>query len=247
MVQPHSEQSESAQRSGWASYSGEAWETRKPVHWLEDWPFWRDVLARHTAPKSTVLELACGNGRITCQIAAEGYAVVAIDLNPHFLSRAQRHLTESSVFERVELYLADVVQLDLSRQFDICVMIDWAFPAILTQRDQVTFFQRLNQHLRKGGVFAFDTIFPAIRQQGMSFDGDIFRWEDGRTYDTLRQIETRYSGDQRLYFRHTSLSEIRLLADATGFEIIERFGNYDGRPLRGVPGDNLTLVMRKVL
>lgn len=242
-------QSASARDSGWQTYSGAAWDKRKPMNWLDDWSFWRDCLQEYlpqVTEHTPVLELGCGNGRITQQIALLGYDVVAVDLNPHFLSRAQRYLELGQVDERVKFILADVVTLSLGRKFALALMTDWGFPAILTQSDQLTFFKRLHAHLNPGAVFVFDTIFPTTHQLGLMFDGQQLRWEDGRTFNALTQIETRTSGDFTLRFRHTSLAELHLLASLTGFEIIEQYGNFDRRPLRGVPGDNLTLVMRKL-
>ncbi len=241
--------SDSGQQSGWKDYPAEIWDVRKPIDWLDDWPFWEWCAASY-AHQTPVLELACGNGRITRQLALAGYTVAAVDINPHFLSRAVEHLRElpDDVRARAEFYLQDMVTLDLGQRFALALMADWAFPALLTQADQLNFLRRLADHLIPGGYFAFDTIFPTMRQLGLTpcNSGIGLEWAGtGRTFDPITQIETRLSSGQMMRYRHTSLSEITLLAEITGFEIVECFGSTDKRPLRGVPGDDLTLVLRK--
>lgn len=240
-----SDLSYSAQQSGWEHYPAGQWDERKPLSWLHDWDFWRYCVTQYGDINEPVLELACGNGRITRQLAVLGYEVVAVDVNAHFLSRAQAAIPEASR-ARVTFLLQDVVQLAVGRAFSIVLMADWAFPALLTQADQLQFFRALADHVQVGGIFAFNTLFPSVQQMGLVQIEDQLMWPDGRRFDPLTQIETRYSGEIPLQFRHTTLSEIELLGRMTAFVIVEQYGNVDKRPLRGVAGDDLTLIMRKV-
>lgn len=237
----------SGQTSGWVNYSGADWDTRKPIDWLPDWPFWRDCLRKYAPNQANVIELACGNGRITRQIAALGHQVTAVDINPRFLSRAQANLP-TAYHEAVTFHLADVVHLDALalEPADAVLMTDWAFCALLNQEDQLQFFAGISNVLRPGAIFAFDTIFPTVRQLGLVYDGTQLIWEDGRQFDALTQVEIRYSGDVPLKFRHTTLAEIQLLGKLHGLEIDACFGNTDKRPLRGIPGDALAIIMKKV-
>lgn len=234
----------SAQQSGWEDYPAGQWDERKPISWLHDWDFWRYCVERYTNPNSAVLELACGNGRITRQIAQLGYPVVAVDVNPHFLSRAQSNIPEP-LRDQVTFFLQDVVHLHIGQPFSTVIMADWAFPAILTQADQLQFFRSLAEHVVAGGIFAFNTPFPTVQQLGLMADGEQWRWPDGRTFDPIAQVETRYSAEIPLRFRHTTLAEIELLGQMTGFKILERYGNVDRRPLHGIAGDDLTLVLQR--
>lgn len=238
--------SKSAEESGWRDYSAQTWDQRKPITWLDDWPFWA-YCAEKYAQNMPILELACGNGRITRQLALAGYKIMALDLNPHFLNRAIDHLP-AELRSQVDFVLQDVVNLDLPQTFSFVLMADWAFPAILSQSDQILFFQNLSNRLTIGGIFAFNTPFSTAQQHGLqaSANGNYLEWpHQNRTYDPITQIETRPSDNYTLRFRHNSLGEIQLLAHLSGFEIIEQYGGIDRRPLRGIPGDDLTLILRK--
>lgn len=220
--------SESGRASGWHDYPAEEWEERKPVTWLHDWDFWEYCVQQY-ADANPILELACGNGRITRQLALSGYRVVAVDINPHFLNRAIDHLSEG-LKEQVKFVLQDVVHLSLSEEFALALMADWSFPALLTQDDQIKFLENLRKYLVPRGIFAFNT--PLMGSQR------------SKQFDLLTQVETRESGGNLVRLRHSTLSEIRLLARLTGYEIIEQYGGVDRRPLRGAVGDDLTIVLR---
>lgn len=235
----------SGQHSGWHDYAATDWASRKPLDWLDDWPFWR-YCAEKFAGDGPILELACGNGRITRQLLLNGYTVVAVDINPHFLNHALQVIPDE-YRTSVDFHLADVVMLDLDQQFQLAIMADWAFPALLTQADQRQFLTRLAKNLMPGGLFAFNTPLGSTRQIGLVQTDDGLQWTDDptRRFDALTQVETKQSGSQTIRLRHNTLDEIQLLAELADFKIIEQYGNVDRRPLRGVAGDDLTLILQK--
>ena len=191
--------SHSGSHSGWKDYSGSQWDERKPIDWIPDWPFWKDCVERFTTKEQTVLEVACGNGRITRQIAMLGYKMVAVDINASFLSRAQSNIPDEFQ-HNIDFVLADVVHLDLDHQFPLIVMTDWAFPSLLTVSDMRQFFEKISQHLLPNGVFVFDTIWATTRQDGLMYQDGVWQWGDGRRFDPLTQVETRASGQYELQF-----------------------------------------------
>jgi ubiquinone/menaquinone biosynthesis C-methylase UbiE len=65
-------------------------------------------------PHETVLEVACGTGRATAQIAREvgpDGRFYALDLTPAMLQRATRRLAQDGLLERVDLRLGDAADL----------------------------------------------------------------------------------------------------------------------------------------
>jgi SAM-dependent methyltransferase len=55
------------------------------------------------APGSTVLEVGCGTGQLTGQLAARGLATTAIDIGPGMIKAAREHLGGSPVAFRTAL------------------------------------------------------------------------------------------------------------------------------------------------
>lgn len=74
----------------------------------------RAVALAAIQPDETVLEVACGTGRATLEIAGQigkKGQFHAVDLTPGMLSRAQRRLAKAKLLDRVELKLADAASL----------------------------------------------------------------------------------------------------------------------------------------
>ena len=57
-----------------------------------DYAAWADYIQRHfekrPLPGKTVLDLACGTGSLTYELARRGYEMIGVDLSPEMLSEA---------------------------------------------------------------------------------------------------------------------------------------------------------------
>ena len=74
---------------------------------------------------STLLDLGCGNGRISINLAKLGYNVVGIDISPLFINDAKKKALEHGVQDKVEFLVGDARDLDKllkDRQFDATIM-----------------------------------------------------------------------------------------------------------------------------
>lgn len=72
-----------------------------------------EVVARAVPAGGSILELGCGTGRITRQLLARGFLVVAVDNSAAMLAH---------VDPGAETILADVETLDLERRFDAALL-----------------------------------------------------------------------------------------------------------------------------
>ncbi len=77
------------------------------------------------AKESDLLDLGCGNGRISINLAKMGYNVVGLDISPAFISDAKKRALEHGVHERAEFVVGDARELDRilkDRLFDATIM-----------------------------------------------------------------------------------------------------------------------------
>lgn len=73
-------------------------------------------------PKETrVLDLGCGAGLTSRQLAIGNRNVIAIDLSPKLVDYAKKH---NSHFDRVKYICADITKIKLNCKFDAVVMVD---------------------------------------------------------------------------------------------------------------------------
>jgi len=248
--------SQSARENGWASYPADAWNEYKggPVG---PYRFWTHCLEKYGGP---VLEVGCGNGRWLTPLAEHeaGCEVVGIDINESLIGTARQRVEQrraTGVELDATFLVGDIVQFDLGRTFPLAIMTSWTFQVLLTQDDQIAFFERVRRHLRPGGAFAFNLFIPFHRQRGLVAKDGVYQWppdpayHDGtpRTYDPTLQIENmRDHNVHPIKLRHTSLSELKLLFRLTGFRLVEIYGDdEDMRPFTGTADNDYTVVAER--
>ena len=79
-----------------------------------DLPFYQRQIAAHGGP---VLELACGTGRLTVQLAAAGADITGIDRSPSMLEAARNRAARNRV--KISFQEGDIRDYDLGRKFKL--------------------------------------------------------------------------------------------------------------------------------
>ncbi|MBN9334456.1 class I SAM-dependent methyltransferase [Devosia sp.] len=199
----------------------------------------------------SVLELACGSGRVALPLAESGARVTAGDLSKTMLEQARTAAKRDG--SRVEFLELDMRDFDLGRQFDAIVVAANSLMHLLTAEDLGGTFDAIRRHLAPNGVLAFDVFVPnarllsqppGTRQRLGTFQhprlGSVLIDEE-IVYDPVSQISQAdwfWSTQSAPAFRHTTISmrqiypqELLLLLRRSGLEPISRFGDFDRRPL----------------
>jgi len=108
--------------------------------------------------KSTrILDVGCGTGRHTIELAKRGYSVTGVDLSDSQLNRAKQKASEQNV--HADFRKADARYLSFSNEYDLVIMLcEGAFP--LMETDEMNFAILKNTHnaLRKNGKLIFTTL-----------------------------------------------------------------------------------------
>ena len=99
-----------------------------------------------------ILELACGSGEITIQLAKDGYHVLGSDLSSDMIEEAKK----KEHIELVDWKVMDMSDFHLDQKFDAILCLCDSFNYLL-HKSQVTQMIRLvKEHLRVGGTFIMD-------------------------------------------------------------------------------------------
>lgn len=134
----------------------------------EEWAKYLDThLQKHQIPGKIVLDLACGTGTLTFELAKLGYEMIGVDLSPDMLSQAMEKAYE---FEgTAPLFLCQSMdELDLYGTIDACVCCLDSVNYITDPNMLKKAMERVFLFLMVGGVFIFDirTVDSFLAQNG---------------------------------------------------------------------------------
>ncbi|MCH7479978.1 MAG: class I SAM-dependent methyltransferase [Chloroflexi bacterium] len=122
----------------------------------EDIPFWQGLAAQQGGP---ILELGCGTGRVTLELAGEGHEVYGLDNDADTLAVLQRRLSESDL-PNVAYRQADMTEFSLKSKFPLIILPCNTYSTLSAQQRLVT-LECVQKHLAAGGLFAASMLNPA--------------------------------------------------------------------------------------
>ncbi|MBM7839792.1 2-polyprenyl-3-methyl-5-hydroxy-6-metoxy-1,4-benzoquinol methylase [Alkalihalobacillus xiaoxiensis] len=209
------------------------------------------LLLAHIKKADSILELACGTGRLTIPLAQEGYRITGVDLHEGMLQKAQEKATQASV--EIPFHQQDCTKLALDQTYDVLFMVGNSFQHFLTNESQDQLFAAVSAHLKPGGLFVFDTRNPIIAEFKTT-DEYQSTFQDYRGYDVLEQHKETYEPktqvlhcytsrelhkdgqfvrDERdkISLRYTFPLEMKRLFTSHGFSIKESYGKWSGEAI----------------
>ena len=196
-----------------------------------------------------VLDLACGTGRMTRQLAARGYDMIGVDGSADMLSEAYGYEAEEG--SRPILYLCqDMRELELYGTVGAVVCCLDSLNYLLTEEDLGRVLSLVHNYLDPGGLFLFDVNTPYKFERVYGDNAYVLEDEiEGRSvfcgwqneYDGesgvcdfyLSLFEEREDGTYRRSDEHQrercySEQTLRGLLEANGFEILGVYADWDG-------------------
>jgi SAM-dependent methyltransferase len=202
-----------------------------------------------------VLELACGTGRLTIPIAQAGVEIVGLDLSPSMLAQARTKAEAAQ--PKIEFVEDDCRSFELGRKFALIFMAFNSMQHLHDYASQAALFANVRKHLAEGGRFIFDVFNPKVeilaRAAGERRLEREYEDPDGKgkmafeyssIYDDAAQVshiqcyflrrspngEELDVREEQLHLRSFFPQELDLLVRSQGFEIVEKFGNFERKP-----------------
>lgn len=134
----------------------------------------------------TILEVACGTGRLMTILEEEGYEVTGLDLSQEMLDIARRRC-------RGRLLRQDMRDIRVTETFDALICLGKGFAYMMTDADVEMALESFNRALREGGVLVLDS-FDAERSRRYAYDEwreTVFEFEDMRVTRLSRSSDYR--------------------------------------------------------
>ena len=151
-----------------------------------DYVRWADYLERHFArsalPIHTVLDLACGTGSLTLELARRGYEMIGVDQSEEMLAQAAEKCRQASEIPPLFLHQS-MDKLDLYGTIDACVCCLDSVNYVTSPQKLERAFQRVHTFLMPGGLFMFNVNTP---DKLRALDGQVFLDESADAYCVWR-------------------------------------------------------------
>lgn len=187
-----------------------------------------------------ILDLACGFGRHTVELAKRGHDVVGFDLSKPLLKKALMEAKRRSL--EINFFHGDMRSLEFENAFEACYCWQSSF-GYFGDRTDLDILARINRSLKSGGQFLLDVMNRDYVVREMPhriwWEGTdcIFLEEGEFDYETnvmhmnrsFIYEDGRPPVEQDWYIRLYTLHELKRLFERTGFEVTEVSGSLHYR------------------
>ena len=203
-----------------------------------------------------VVDIACGTGAVLLYLAERGIEVDGTDLSLEMCKVSAAKAEEMNL--KLNIYPANMTTFNSGRKYSLAIIARSGFMHLPDQKLQIEALKNIREQLLPGGILTFNTFdpWPAVQAQQMATGPDdySFRLEyvnsDGNKEKIYNAIsyniytQQMYGNwkfetydeegnviDERirpLLMRETYRSEVFLLAELCGYEVLDIYRGYNG-------------------
>jgi len=192
-------------------------------------------------PGMRVLDVPCGEGRLSLELASRGHRVTGVDITPHFLRLARARAAQAGV--RVVWRRADMRDLPWRLKFDAAFCF-WGSFGYFDDAGNAKFLKSVATSLRRGGTFLLETmvaetLLPRFQEQGWTRFGDVLVLEE-RSFDHVEgRLVSNYTLIGKGVIERKSISmriyayrEVCSMFKDAGLHDLQSYGSLAGGPFR---------------
>lgn len=185
-------------------------------------------------PASRMLDVACGKGRHSIQLAEKGFDVTGIDLSDDSINEALLSQTDTLHFYKHDMRLPFWINY-----FDYAFNFFTSFGYFKTRREHDNAIRTIAQSIKKDGIFVMDFLNVhfaedhLVHQSEKEIDGINFiitKWYDETHFFKKIIIEDESLQEPMIYTEKVakfSLGDFTEMFAYQGMQIQEVFGDYD--------------------
>lgn len=206
----------------------------------------------HLPSDAKVLDVCCGAGRHSLELARRGYIVTGFDLSPFLISQAEESLKNAKEKGlKAKFLICDMKNFSFNDKFDAAMNIFTSFGYFETDKENFKVFANVEQALKRGGYFVFDFINSDNLQKTLvPYSEDIYDGEkilqkryikDGFVFKDIQIGNEKYTERLKLYNKdelQNALADNRL-------EPVNVFGDYYGNEFNREESKRIIFICRK--
>ena len=189
-----------------------------------------------------ILDLCCGHGRITNEMAERGYNMTGQDINNYFMGIAKKKAEELKLI--IRWIKSDMREIPFKDEFDAVVNMFTSFGYFEKDEENEKVIKEINKSLKKGGKFIIDISNRDFVIRRYRFE-DVMGIKNGyvsinRNFDHIKSshaetmdiyINGEFVKRLNLYYRFYSVSELTDMLSRNGFKVISFYGGFNFIPL----------------
>lgn len=215
-----------------------------------DYSAWADfiekIIKQNMAYKpELVLDLGCGTGKMTIELAKRGYDMTGVDYSPEMLDEARNRAASKGLSDKILWLMQDIREFELYGTVDVCVSCLDTMNHLVTREDFCTCLKLVHNYLSPDGLFIFD-INGKYKFENMYSDKAYVMEEEGymcvwqNYYNEKSRICDFYitlfkendSGeygryDEEQQERMYTLRSVKKMLNDAGLEFINAYSDFD--------------------
>jgi ubiquinone/menaquinone biosynthesis C-methylase UbiE len=129
-----------------------------------------------------ILDLCCGQGRHSLELARRGFAVTGVDFTAQYLEKAQKKANAENL--KIEFVNSDMRQFSRKAAFDMAINMFTSFGYFTDKKDDENVVRNIYDSLKPGGVLLMHMTSKEILAR-------IFRERDWYEVDGMKVLEER--------------------------------------------------------
>jgi SAM-dependent methyltransferase len=206
------------------------------------------------SPGSSVLDLCCGPGRHSLELARRGFSVTGVDRTKTYLEKAREQAEIEGL--KVEFIQEDMRSFCKPNTFDVAINLFTSFGYFEDIEDDKKVITNVYRSLKNTGVFLIDIMGKEVlarifRERDWDEVNNIIVLEERKVCRNWSWIENRWimiedgkMEEYKISHRLYSAAELTTLLNDCGFNAIEVYGDLMGAPYDHT-AKRLVLVARK--
>lgn len=214
----------------------EMWQKATTAEWTEkEVDFLIDTLA--IKPGDDVLDIPCGFGRHTIELAKRGFNLTGIDISAEYTQQLNEQVNAEKL--PVQVIQGDILTTEIGRTFDGAYCLGNSF-GYVDYEGMTVFVKKVAEVLKSGARFVInsglvaESILPNFPKTGHYVLGDLTMdisnaYVVGESYMATELTYTKEDRSETHYFKHYvyTLSEIRRLLASYGLRTIAVYNSTD--------------------
>ena len=218
-----------------------------------DIPFYLEYAQKQ---KGSILDLGCGTGRVSLELAKAGYSVTGLDLSEPMLEIYRNKIKKlpDYIRERMQIIHGNMIGFSINNKFSLVIAPFRVFQVLTRDDDIRNCLACIRNHLDSNGVFIINVFQPRKAMDESWCYKERIQWEHddigegvhvvkkdyGEKIDTINQIiypvfiyeVTDRNGSTEKFTEHLELKyyyheQLKTLLENNGFSVLEEYGWYD--------------------